>query len=355
MEKFRSGDLNLGILCFFQGSVYISEYIADISGTQSWIPILAAICVSVIMAIIYTGPTNKYKGKNLIDINKIVFGRTMGSVMGWMYLFYFSTIGAFNSCKMGFFFKGSIMPGTPMPVFIIIFLAVCAYGAEKGIVNLIRLGYLLFWTILLVTLMDYLLLIKEMDLSRLLPLFTKGVKNYSKGLYTVLALPILETIVFFMFFDEVLDGKTRKTYLKGIIGGGFLVLAIVVRDILVLGPSVEIISTQTYETLRIINVGNILTRVETLYAFLILIALYFKVTLILCAITKGISQLTGVNNKGITYPIAALVCVYALISFDSNQQLEVFETKAAASFAMPFIFLLPIISFIAVKIKGARE
>ena len=352
----RSRDMAFAVALFIQGAMFLTSYVTDISGWEAWLPALVAFLLSFLLIIIYSKISSFYPGKHLLQINREVLGKGAGDAVSWFYVFCFLNAACFNQYSIGAFFVGYVMPETPQAVFLIMFVFICARAVFLGMENIAKLSIFLFTIILVFILTNSILLLSQMKIRNFMPLFDHRFWEYVRAAHTELMNPFGETVVFLMFADMFESNNFKKSLLLGLLIGGGILLLVIVRSIAVLGVTVSISNVPSYEVLRLINIKNMLTRIETFYSFILLIMGFFKVSVIYAAIVRAVSFLTGLESeKSIINSIGAFMVCYASISFTSGFDSLKWGTKYAAFFATPYVFIIPVILLTLSYIKRKRE
>jgi spore germination protein KB len=135
------------------------------------------------------------------------------------------------------------------------------WAVKKGPVNALSYGPLFFILAVTVILFNSILLMNLVNVKNLLPVFALPAQEYLYGAHIVAMLPFCEIFVFLMFSPYVDDQKKfRSSLVFGLLIGGISLLFVVTRDIAVLGNFTVAASAPTYSTIRLIDVGDILTR-----------------------------------------------------------------------------------------------
>lgn len=352
----KSRDLAFAVALFIQGAMLLTSFVTDIIGWEAWFPALWAFLLTFLLFVMYSKISYMYPQKHLMEINREIFGKGAGDAVSWLYLFFFLNCACFNQYSIGAFFVGYIMPETPSLVFLIMFVFICSRAVRLGIENITKLSVFFFFLISLFILINFILLLSQMKIKNFMPLFDHNFWEYIRAAHAELMNPFGETVVFLMFADIIEGHAFGKSMSLGLLAGGIMLLLVIIRSIAILGVTVSISNVPSYEVLRFINIKNMLTRIETIYSFLLLIMAFFKVSVIYCAIVRGIAFLTGLKNeKNIINAVGALMVCYAEVSFTSGFDSLKWGTKYAAFFATPYVFIIPLMLLIICFIKQKRE
>lgn len=353
-EQISSTVLMFSIGCFIQSSTLLVGFVTATTKQESWIPVLAGIVVSLPIIWIYLSISKKYPGKSIIEINDAVFGKIVGKVFSAIYIFFFLSLAALNSSIISNFLLDSVLPETPKLAILIFFISLCAYAVSKGIEPVARCSTLFVFIILAVVIVNGTLMIKDMKLDNFLPVFSLPFKKYVQGIQGEVFLPFCEIFVFFMLFPNLQKPSDIKKPLFGgfMIGAGTMIF-IMLRDIAVLGPTISLVSIPAYESVRLINIANILTRMEVFYATTLIVLSFFKITILYYSSIKAISQLFGMQSyKPLIKIIGALIIIFTLINFKSANQHAYWGANPASFYSMFFELILPLITLITISVKG---
>lgn len=353
-QKISTQLLMFSIACLIQSSSLLIGFTSSVTRQDTWIIVIAGFVIALPVLWIYIKLATRFPGKTIIEINECVFGKIVGKVLSSLYVFFFLSVAFLNVGVLSGFVGGSILPETPKAAIIIAFVLLFVYTLRKGIEPVTRCSTL-FVIILIVTLLiNSILLIKNMMLSNFLPVFTLPISKYIQATQTEVFLPFCDIFVFFMLLPNLNNPKdVKKPFLNGLIIGAATMLFVVLRDIAVLGTSIPFMSSPAFEAVRLINIANTLTRMETIYATILIVLLFYKICIFFYAAVKGISQIFKLESyKELVPVIGVLLVVFTLISFKSSMEDASFGVKSASFYFMFFEFILPLITLIVLALKG---
>jgi spore germination protein KB len=235
-----------------------------------------------------------------------------------------------------------------------LFIAVCAWAVRTGANNFTRYGTIFVIISSASIIINSVLLYDIIDLKNFLPVFTMPLSRYLTGAHIVAALPMCEIIVFFMLYPQMKrPEKFGKALFKGSIIGSITLLIIVARDIAVMGKYTLISTLPTFAVLRLIDIGDILTRLEIVYAVVFIALLFFKVTVIFFAAVSCFSRLVNFKSyKPLVLIFGALIEVYAIAVFESAVEHAAWTGGPAAIYSTFFVFILPALTLIVTVIRN---
>lgn len=322
---------------------------------EAWLAVVLAIIISLPVMWIYASLAKRFPGKSLIEINEAVLGRFLGSVISALYILFFLSLAVFNTRDIGSFIKGFIMTNTPVAVIIIMFVFICALAVRKGAIIIARLGALIAMFSIVIVFLNSMLLTKSFHLENMLPLFQLPLINYILAAHTATMIPFLELFAFFMFAPDLNESvKFGKSIMQGLLLGAAVLLFIVVRDTVALGALVNYSASPSFAVIRLIDIGDILTRVEILYAVLIITLNFFKVSILYSTTVTGISRLLKFESYNfLISTIGALIIICALSVFKSSFEASYWISSGAAPmYATLFLLILPGLTLLVAALRG---
>ena len=352
-QAIASNQLAYSVSAFILASNLLTSNLYRFAKNDSWAAVIIGFVVSIMIIGVYAALAKRHSGKGLFEINNAVFGKVIGKLISFMYVFYFLSLAFFNTRDLGDFIKSSVLHQTPIMIVFICFIIVCAWAVRKGPVSITRYGFLATFITIAATVTYSLLLVDKYEPRHLLPAFTLPVKNYLVGAHIVTMLPFGEILVFMMFIPHMYRPQDfGRVMRKGLIISAAMLLIVVLRDTVVLGKFISIFTIPSYYAARYINIGDILTRVEIIYAIILISLLFFKVSIVYYAGVSGIAQLLGQNNyRPFVYSIGALICVYAMACFSSMAEHVNWNMTAAGMYSTVFVLILPLLTLLVCLIR----
>lgn len=356
--KLESGSISerallFSVFCFMQGTMLRSAFIVAVTKNDSWSMAITGLLCALLLTAIYAALLRRFQQKNLFEINELVFGPVVGKAFSVLYLFFFLSLVALNTHDIGDFVVGNMMQETPLAAIILLFLLVCVYAIRKGIANVARLSTVMCLIAVGAVLINTTLMLKDFQLGFLKPLFQLPMEKYIQGTVTVAALPMGEILAFTMITPMLgKNKKAGKMMAYGLVLSAVFLGIGLLREIVVLGPMVSIVRLPSYESVRYVNLAGILTRMESIYA-VILISLYvFKVSILLYASVLGLAQLLNFKSyQPLTLVCGAFVFFYSLVIYKSVMEHADWGATVAPIFSLTFELVLPSAALAVMSIK----
>jgi len=317
-----------------------------------WISFFIALLMSFPMFIIYSKLLMISPGKNLYDILLQVFGSIFGRIISILYIWYSFHLGSVVIRDFSEFVNIVAYPETPQFI-TVIFLGLTAIWIVKAGIEVIGRFSVFAFTVLLIDLIIELALsLINAQLINMKPVLYNGMKPVLSNAFSIFSFPFAETVIFTMAFHTLKNNKKTLSVLlvSALIGGGLLLIG-AVRDILVLGPISSNLYFPSYMAVRTISIGNFLQRFEGTVTLGFILAGFIKISMCNYAACNGIAKIFSVKNyKSIVAPVGLLMMDLACILYGSIMEM-VEWTKIYPYYALPFQVILPVIIYIAAKIK----
>ncbi|HHY06484.1 MAG TPA: GerAB/ArcD/ProY family transporter, partial [Clostridia bacterium] len=109
LEQGRISSIQLVMLII--GYIFGTSLILNpgrMAGHDAWLTVLAGLTEGLIFVFIITALGTRFKGKNLIEINDLIFGSYLGKVVSLVYLWYFLHLASMVLRSYGDFFTDTI-------------------------------------------------------------------------------------------------------------------------------------------------------------------------------------------------------------------------------------------------------
>ncbi|RAV03472.1 endospore germination permease [Paenibacillus sp. YN15] len=357
MGSISSKALMFAVFCFMQATVLRSGYIISVTRQDSWAMAATGFLFTIPIVAIYAALLREFPGKNLIEIDDMVFGPIVGKVVSALYLFFFLSLAALNVRDLGGFVVQYLMPETPIAAVILLSLLGCVYAIRQGMENLMHLSTFLGIIAVGAVVIHSILVLKDIQPGFLKPFFQLELMKYVQGTVSVSALPMGEILAFTMITPMLeKPKKTAKPLLLGLLLSAISMAFAMVRDTVTLGPLVFIVTLPSFESLRYVSLGDTLTRMESIYAVVLVLLFLFKICILLYAFVLGLTHMLGRKNRErplsqksyppLTLLSAALVFFYSLIVFESIMENRDWGATTAPFFSLTFELLLPAVSLL---------
>lgn len=344
------------IIGLFEASTLTAAFISGVTKQNTWLVLLLGGIITLLLLWVYTLLNKRFPNKNLIEINDAVYGKNFGKMISILYIYYFWFLVPANTRIITDFFSTYLFSETDISVFTIAIIFVCIYTIRKGIEVIARTGFVLSVLSIIVAIFITVLTIKNIRLSNFLPLFQINLKELVQGINLMVSIPFGETVGFLMIFPYVNDIKqVKKSAFWGFTVGSIYFISIILRDIATLGNIGAIYVLPSYQVARLINIGEVITRLEVLIAVVLLFNVFLKVCIFYYVTVLSIAQFFKLRSyRPLIIPVGIISLVLAISMFSSPMEEAYIAANIYPIYAIPFIILFPIVSLIIASIKKSN-
>jgi spore germination protein KB len=345
------------VASFIFASSLLTKGVYSFTENEAWVPTILALLPSLAIISMYIALAKKYPGMSLIEINTAVFGNILGKLISFCYVFFFLSLVILNTHDLGHFVTAMLLPKTPLNIIYVIFILACAMAAGKGAGNIARYGGLFAIVTIIIIVGNAALLVKLIEPKNLLPVFTLPLKNYMIGIQIVTMMPYCEIVVFMMFYPYVKSAADfKKGMIRGLLLGSFILLIIVLRDISVQGSYLSMTTLPTFSTIRLIDTGDVLTRLDIIYAAILISLYFFKISALYFATVSAFSKLVRFEPyKQLILIFGVLIVIYTNAMFMSVSEHTKWKMTTAATYSTFFIVVLPLLTLIVSAVRGSQK
>ena len=348
----------LSVACFLQSSALLSAFFAPITRQDSWLVVIFGMIVAIPELLVFMAIMRSFPGKNLIEIAQDALGRVGGTIVSLMLIWFFLTQGGLNLRDLGQFARQIILVETPIVVVISLCMLLCAYAVHNGLKVATRYAPVFSMMSIFLAVLTFMLTLKLMDFNNFLPILSQEPLTYIHGTNIVLSIPFGELVLFLMIAPSVKRGKRGMGayLLGGFLIGSVTIVAVVVRDTAVLGRVGAMFSLPSFEALRMIRLTEALNRMEILFAIVLIVLLFFKITIIFYASVTAVAQLLRLKSyHPLVMILAAFTVGYSTFVFPTAEIHTAYSRNTAPIFWVLFEFLLPLLILIVGRARGLHK
>lgn len=356
IEKGKISGLQLIFLLtgLIQGSILLIAYIVQLAKQDSLLVVFAGFVVTIPFAFIFGSLARRFPGMNLVQINDAVFGAYLGKAVSILYFCYFFMVLSFNWRVLGDFYVTFIMPDTPLNFFLVVFPLACAYAVWKGIEVIARISHLTVVIAFIIIISTFLLLLPNMNFSNFLPFFELPFGNFLQGTHIIAAIPFGEIFVFLTFAAALKNPEhTVKNTIIGLTLGAISFFLISIRNTAVLGSTEAILNSPSFQSARLIDIGNLFTRMDILISIGQTVALFLKSSLFYYATVATLAQLLRLRNyMPLLLPVGGLAVIVATTDWQSSAEAAWLAPNVAPIFITPFLFIFPPLALLIALVRN---
>lgn len=342
------------IICFLQSSALLTSFLSSITKQDSWLPVLFSIVFTVPLILVYRGLMVAFPDKTLLGMFDAVYGPVLGKILGICYVWYFLILSTLNLKDLGDFTKLTVMSETPEVVLMLLCVFVVIWAIRHGLKVVTRYSALFTFVQFFIVIISIIFMFREIDFKNFLPVFDLPTIQYVQATHIMMTIPVGELVVLLMMTPCVKLSKKAATkyWLLGVGAGMLTLMAVLLRDIGVLGNVMHMFTLPGLVSMRLVSLGEALSRVEILFAVALMMLMFFKVTILCYAATIGIAHLFKTKDyQYLALVIGIFVVIIAPILYPNGVAHMQSARKITPFMWTPFEIILPLLTLILAKIR----
>ncbi|MGI6497867.1 MAG: GerAB/ArcD/ProY family transporter [Oscillospiraceae bacterium] len=340
---------------FLQSSALLTAFLAGITSNEAWIPVLIGAVLCIPLIYLFRTLMIMFPDKNFLQVLDEVYGPVIGKLLGIAYAWFFITLAAANLVDIGDFSKTTFTTETPNLVPMLICVLVASWAVRSGFKVVSRYGKLFTFVEFTIAATSIVLLANQMDFSNLLPMFTQPVMNYVQSVHVVATIPYGELVVLLMVTPcvaRLTPKEATKYWFGGFVMGLVVLLAVLLRDILVLGNAMHLFTLPSMVSFRLINLNDALSRMEIIFSIALVMLLFFKITVLCYVSTITVAQVFGTTQyRRLAVIVGVLILVYGPTLYPSFVEHGLSAQTMVPFIWTPFQILIPLLTLVLAKVK----
>lgn len=323
-----------------------------------WIALLLATAMASPIYFIYGRILYLFPNNDLYSIINQVFGKVLGRIIGLIYVWYAIHLGALVLRNFSEFIQIVTFTNTPQVIMIIAVGTTCIVFCKSGIEAIGRWSSFILPFIVIISVSNMLFSIPKADINNLKPVLYNGMKPVINSAIIVLTFPYLEAVLFIGVNNHLREKeKIYKVFFIGLLLTAFFGLGTDIRNVLILGADLaKITYFPTYTAIKLINIGEILERVEITIAVVYLLAGLIKVSICTIVASKGLASIFSLSDyKSSIVPVLLLMMSLASLLYDNVVEMFDWAIRIYKYYAIPFQLILPLLIYGVAELKVRRS
>jgi spore germination protein KB len=318
---------------------------------DAWLAVLLGTLISIGLAWFYLALANRFPGKTLIAIHDIVWGPFWGKLYSIIFLIFFLHE---NSLLDGAFiyFQKEFLLNTPALILAFLGVGLAVLLASRGLEVLARCNQLIVifcstnWIIL------FFMILPEIRLSNFQPVLQTPFSLLVRTTLRCVAFNFSTGYIFLMVFPYVSDNhKIFATIIKGGAISALILLMGIVMTTGVLGPATNYFVYPALSATRLINIGELFSRMEIFTGVVFWIGCFALVSLQLYSLIMASSELLQLKSFTLALPLGILVALLSTHNFLSINDQTFFAEKVYIWEAFPFQYIFPALLYLTAVIR----
>ena len=344
------------LIMFICGSSVVIG-VSTISKQDVWMSVLIAMAYSIPIVLIYGRLMKLYPEQGLYEIIEAAAGKVLGTILIVLYTWYAFHLGSLVLRNFSEFIEVNMLRDTSSIPIMILIMFTAAYLTKSNFLTMGRFSVFTLVALIIVVIITVFSSINQMESYYILPVLTTSTGTLMEEGFNIFTFPLAETVLFLTTASAVRkEDSPYKIYLWSIFIAGIILICVVLRNILILGPAmVSATYFPSFVAARIINIGDFFARIEGFISMNFIMSGVLKISVCLFAATTGIAKLAGISNfKRLLLPVSILMM--ALCEIVYTNMMEMFAwLKIYRFYAIPFQIILPILIWILAELKAKKS
>ncbi len=347
----------LAILMLFNFGSSVVMGVSTGVGQDSWIAMLFATAYAMPVMWMYARIISLNPGEGLFSAAERLLGKVLGKVVIALMSWFALHLCALVLRDFSEFIQVASMLETPQLPILIIMATTVYMLARNGCKALGKWSMATMPIVLGVVTMTVLLSFNIMNPEYFLPVLESPIGKIAAEAYKPFSFPFAETVVFLGIADFVRPSDSPlKIYMGGLLFSALVMLVIIARNLMILGPAVVAVDYfPSYSAVAIINLGDFFSRVEGSISVNFMLAGISKIALCLITASRGIASLFGIRDwRKLVAPTGLLAVMLAQNMYGSTMELFSF-LNYYGFYAIPFELMIPILLWAVSEIRTRRS
>ncbi|GAB2535919.1 GerAB/ArcD/ProY family transporter [Gracilibacillus alcaliphilus] len=337
--------------------IYIPSIATRYGAENGWISIFITTLAGLGLILIYNRILSFHDKGNIFQIIDFAVGKWVGILFSFILLGYTFFNLYSNLWAIGDFLTIQILMGTPFEVITFVIIVTVVVAIVYGIEVVARTAELFFPFTMLCAFLLTVLVLKDADFERVLPIFQHQRLATVSGALPVLGITFLELVILLGITHTVNRKKTaQRGFLVGGALAGFILMTITFSSIVVLGAKGTTNATYpVYALGQRINLFDFVERIEIIVAFIWFFTIFFKMCVSFYVLALGIKHIIKLeSSKSITIPIGLFTFFSATLAAPNTYAVQEFINDSLIIIAILSGFILPCILLIALLFKKKK-
>ncbi|WP_379150825.1 endospore germination permease [Paenibacillus sp. sgz5001063] len=347
-----SMDLGMTLVMTFTPSLQAAKQ-------DSWISMILAGCIALLVALLATQTAHLYPGQTLVEYSQVILGSWMGKIIVVIYLVQWYTIIPIVLRQFTDLVQIMLLQGTPKEAIILLMVLLIVYATFAGGIEGIGrcsefLGPIIFIMVVLVLVAN----VNNIHLKNILPIYAdsqvKGIIQGSLAPASYLGHSV-EYLMLASFLRQ--PGKGAPFAFGAVLAANFIVLVTSVMVIVTIGVSLSPnMWYPFFEMTQMISLFGFIDNFDAIPVVIWISSVFIKLSVYFFVASYGTAQFLHVRNwRLLIWFIAPVMFAFALIPQNVTESTTNYLLRYWVPFALPVNMLaLPLLLLIVGKWRQRR-
>ncbi|MBP1989970.1 GerAB/ArcD/ProY family transporter [Paenibacillus eucommiae] len=357
MDKGKISSFQMAFLMFqsiLGSSVLLMPSITTrISGQDMWMTPLICIVFGYFVFWLAVQLYRLSPDGTFIKLLETVFNKPIGKILNLLFLCFQIHILSIVTSDYGAFMVNNFFFKTPVVVILGAMLLLTCWVVKEGIEVLARCGQLFIPIITVSALLIFVMLLKELHPTEILPIFEKGITPLMKG-SVIMSGWFCQLMVVIYILPHVKDEQAiMKWGIICVTGIAILMFVVNISVFMLLGDSTSFYNYPVFMAARYIRLANFFEHVESVVMMVWVLGEFIKISVHFYAVYIGLSQTFEFNHAArvFVFPLAFLILLMSFWSVNDFRTLAEFVSNSGTLYILTGFFLFPLFVYAIASIK----
>ena len=327
------------------------------AGNDSWVSLLISVAMAFPPFAIFARIIRLYPETDMFDIFDMLFGKIGGKILTALMTWYALHLCSLVLRNFTEFIQITAMPETPQFAIMITLFAVTTYLTRSGLKTIGKWSVPMFVFVNIVIFVTIMFSFGKLRFSNIEPMFSHSFGLIFQGAVQTTSFPFMETVLFLCVAKGFPQGSSPyKLYIVPLLFAGAILLIAMLRNLFLLGSAMlRIEYFPSFAAIRIIDIGDFLTRIEGTVTMNFTVAGITKISLCLLAASRGMARLAGIeNHKTLILPMGLVAIALGSTIYQSTMEMFQFIPYYWV-YASLFQIFIPLLVWVAAEIKKRKS
>lgn len=353
--KISKKQLNLMLVITVLGTamLVVPTGVTALAKQDAWLSMAVAGFVNSYTAVMIIALGLKFPGRTFIQYLEDILGRYGGKFLAFLYLLFFTRTTSIIVREYGEFLATTVMPDTPLVVFMIIVVLLAGYAVYNGVEVIGRTAeifvpFVVFPFLLLIPMVAH-----QIHIDRLLPVFSEGILPIFKGSLAPIAFggEIFLAGMLLPYLNKPEEGK--RAAVSAVVIVYLVLIASTVLTILVFGTAET--SAYRYSSFQLSRIARIgpLDRLDPVGVVIWVAGGFVKISIFYYVTVLATAQWLKLRDyRPLVWPFGLILVSTGYLLFENINQVSYETAKVFPFFATPLEIIIPSILFLVAILKG---
>ncbi|WP_223594148.1 GerAB/ArcD/ProY family transporter [Neobacillus bataviensis] len=297
-----------------------------------------------------------YPNETIFEYSEQILGKILGKILGLILVFYYFHVTGIIVREYGEFVSGTFLHHTPMVVVFSTMIIVSSMAVYGGLEVIGRCSEMIVPVLLVLYLVIFVMLIKDLDMKHLFPMLENGLGPSLKG-SVVLQSWFSEFILVSFFFPYLRDrNKGMKWAMISVLSVMFYMVLTNVMSLLLFGKMTALLTYPVMVAARYISIADFLAHLESIVMAIWVAGTFVKITVFYYVLVLGIAQWLKLSDfRPIVLPTGFLLILFGIWSAPNLQVLSHFLSSSGAFYLLSVQAGIPVFLLTIAWLKKKRQ